>query len=182
MHCWKIVNVERDFGTTRIFLLSVILFILSFSFCYVSLSFNRTISYTDAYFGYFLGVLLCIYPLHKAFHYLLLIDYTKHMKLKIKLKFLSLPFIHLKVNRFVPKYRYISSLLAPFILLNGFLLYIGTLLPAYTHYVSLLIGLNCLICLIDLLNVKGMIRAPHNAIIEETPKGYEVLVPLDTKQ
>lgn len=181
MHCWKIVNVDRDFGTTRIVLLSVILFILSFSFCYVSLSLNRTISYTDAYFGYFLGALFGIYPLHKFFHFLLLIDYSKHMKLKIKLRFLSLPFIHLKVNRFVPKYRYISSLLSPFILLNGLLLYFATLLPLYTHYVSILIGANCLFCLIDLLNVKGMIRAPHNAIIEETPKGYEVLVPLDTK-
>ena len=180
MHCWKIVNVERDFGTTRIFLLSVILFILSFSFCYVSLSFNRTVSYTDAYFGYFLFALFCIYPVHKLFHYLLLIDYGKHMKLKIKLKF-HLPFIHLKVNRFVPKYRYISSLLSPFIFLNGLLLYTATLLPNYTHYTSILIGTNCLICLIDLLNVKSMIRAPHNAIIEETPKGYEVLVPLNRK-
>ena len=183
MHCWKIVNVERDFGTTRIIILSFILFVLSFSFCYVSLSFNRTVPYTDAYFGYFVVALFCIYPLHKLFHYLLLIDYSKHMKLKIKRKFyvLPLPFIHLKINGFVPKYRYISSLLAPFILLNGLLLSTASQLQAYTHYVSLLVAVNCLICLIDLLNVKGMIRAPHNAIIEETPKGYEVLVPLDTK-
>ena len=69
MHCWKIVNVERDFGTTRIILLSVILFILSFSFSYICLSLNRKILYTDAYFGYFLGALFCIYPLHKFFHY-----------------------------------------------------------------------------------------------------------------
>ena len=104
------------------------------------------------------------------------------MKLKVKLKFQALPFIHLKVIRFVPKYRYISSLLAPFILLNGSLLYIAIQVPIYTHYISLLIGTNCLFCLIDLLNVNGMIRAPHNAIIEETPKGYEILVPLDKER
>lgn len=182
MHCWKIVNVERDFGTTRIILLSSILFILSFSFCYVSLSFKRTVPYTDAYFVYFLIALFCIYPFHKFFHYLLLLDYTKHMRLKIKVKFHVLPFIHLKVNRFVPKCRYVSSLLSPFILLNGFLLYTAIQLPAYTHYISILFGVNCFICLIDLLNVKGMILAPRNAIIEETPKGYEVLVPLDTNK
>ena len=182
MHCWKIINVERDFGTTRIILLSIILFILSFSFCYVSLSLNRTIPYTDAYFGYFTVALLSIYPLHKFFHYLLLIDYSKHMKLKIKRKFSVFPFIHLKLNRHVPKYRYISSLLAPFILFNALLLYLASLMPAYTHYISFLFGVNCLICLLDLLNVSGMIRAPHSAIIEETPKGYEVLVPLDTKK
>ncbi len=181
MHCWKIVNVKRDFGTTRIILLSVILFVLSFSVCYVSLSFNRTVPYTDAYFGYFAIALFCIYPLHKFFHYLLLIDYSMHMKIKIKRNFYIFPIIHLKLNRFVPKYRYVSALLAPFILLNGVLLCTSSQLPAYTHYTSLLVGVNSLICLIDLLNVKGMIRAPHNAIIEETPKGYEVLIPLDTK-
>lgn len=181
MHCWKIVNVKRDFGTSRIIILSVILFVLSFSFCYVSLSFNRTVPYTDEYFGYFVVVLICMYPLHKFFHYLLLIDYSKHMKLKIKRKFSVIPLIHLKINRFVPKYRYISSLLSPFILLNGLLIFTASQLHAYTHYVSILVGVNCLICLIDLLNVKSVIRAPHNAIIEETPKGYEVLVPLETK-
>ena len=182
MHCWKIINVERDFGTTRIALLSTILFILSFSFCYVSLSLKRTVPYTDAYFGYFIITLLFIYPLHKFFHYLLLIDYSKHMKLKIKLKFHVFPFIHLRLKHYIPKHRYVGSLLSPFLLLNGLLLYAASQMPAYTHYISFLFGVNCLICLIDLLNVNSMIRAPHNAIIEETPKGYEVLIPINTKK
>jgi hypothetical protein len=182
MHCWKIINVEHDFGTTRIILLSFILFVLSFSFCYVSLSLSRTVPYTDAYFGYFIAALVFIYPLHKFFHYLLLIDYTKHMKLKIKRKFRIIPFIHLRLKNYIPKNRYVGSLLSPFILLNGLLLYAASQMPSYTHYISFLFGVNCLICLIDLLNVKSMVRAPRNAIIEETPKGYEVLVPIDTKK
>ena len=182
MHCWKIINIESDFGTARIVLLSAILFILSFSFCYVSLSLNRLVPYTDAYFGYFLAALVFIYPIHKFFHYLLLIDYSKHMKIKIRRKFHIFPLVHLKLKRAVPKYRYICSLLSPSILFNGLILYTASLLPAYTHYISFLFGVNCLICLIDLLNVNSMIRAPHNAIIEETPKGYEVLIPIDTKK
>ncbi len=104
------------------------------------------------------------------------------MKLKIKRNYYIFPFIQLKLQHLVPKHRYINSLLAPFILFNGLLLYTASFLAPYTHYISFLFGVNCLICLIDLLNVKSMIRAPRNAIIEETPKGYEVLVPIDTKK
>ena len=32
----------------------------------------------------------------------------------------------------------------------------------------------------DILYVKNLVTAPTNAIIEETPKGYEILVPLLT--
>lgn len=182
MHCWKIINVERDFGTTRIIILSVLAFLLSFSFSYVLIGLERNVTYTDRYFMHFLVAAFFVYPLHKFIHYFSLIDFHSFIKLKLIRRYRFVWFIQLKIKKVVPKYRYIISLFAPFIFLNGLLLYCAIIFPAYGHYFTLLFGYHCLICLIDLLNIKSMILAPHHAVIEETPKGYEVLVPIDIKK
>lgn len=178
MHCWKIINVERDFGATRIILLSCIFFFFTFSFSYVLLSLNFKGNYTDQHLWINFIAIILLYPVHKFIHYLFFIDYSKSIRTKIRLKFGMMPIIHLKITRFVPKYRYILSLVGPFIFLNGLLLYAAIIAPTYTHYFCFFFGIHSAICLIDLLNVKSIIRAPHNSIIEETPKGYEILVPL----
>lgn len=179
MHCWKIINVDRDFGTTRIILLSILTFIISFSLSYVIISFNHVTPYTDKNFWVNPIVLIMIYPLHKFFHYLFIVDYTKKIAIKLKLKFGFFLIVHLKIKHFIPKQRYLLSLLAPFIFFNAILLLLAVQLPLYAHYICFYFGFHCAICLIDLLNVKDIISAPNHAIIEETPKGYEVLVPLE---
>lgn len=178
MHCWKIINIERDFGITRLVIMSCLMFVLAFSFSYVFLSYERLQPYTDNGIFIFILIALFIYPIHKFFHYLFLIDYRKVMRVKIKFRYHLFLIIHLKVKKIVPRYRYIISLMAPFILLNGLILYFGIAYPTYGHYASLLFGIHNLICVIDLLNIKSMIRAPYPAYIEETPKGYEVLIPI----
>ena len=179
MHCWKIINVDRDFGTARIILLSVLTFIITFSLSYVLLNINRVDAYTDRYLWINIIGLIILYPVHKIFHYLLIIDYTKKISIKIRIRFRFIPIVHLKIKHTIPKYRYLASLLAPFILFNSILLVCAVQFPTYSHYISIYFGIHCAICLIDLLNVKGIINAPKHAIIEETPKGYEVLVPLE---
>lgn len=178
MHCLKIINVSRDYGNARIFILSAITFFISFCFSYVFLSYNQTKPFTDHGINLFLIGIFFIYPFHKFLHYLFLVDYTKSMKIKIRKKYLMIPSIHIKVKRLVPKYRYLSSLLAPFLLLNGVFLYLAILFPNLTHYFCIYFAINCSICLIDLLFVKDIFTAPHHSFIEETPKGYEVLVPI----
>ena len=177
MRVWKIINVDRDYGTTRIIILSLIVGILAFCLCYVLVGLQRTSTYLDDYLSFFIAGIFFIYPLHKFIHYLLLIDYTHSMKLKIRYKFNFYPLIHIKIYKLVPKYRYLLSLAAPFILLNSIFLLMTFYFPAFAHYFSIYLGIHCAMCLIDLLNVKYIIRAPHRACIEETPKGYEVLVP-----
>lgn len=177
MNIWKIINVDRDYGTTRIILLSVLTGVLTFSFTYVLFGLIRQITYTDEAIYWFILGALFIYPAHKLVHYLCLIDYTNNMKLKLRFKFNFYPILHIKIKKLVPKYRYLFSLIAPFIFLNCLFASGALLTPQFAHYFSIYIGIHCTMCLIDLLNVKYMIKAPHRACIEETPKGYEVLVP-----
>ena len=177
MHCLKIINVNRTYGNARMIILSAITFFLTFCFSYVLLGFYQTQPFTDDGINLFILGLFFIYPLHKFIHYLFLIDYTKNMKIKIRKKYMFLPSIHLKIKKLVPKYRYLCSLIAPFILLSILFILLALSFPTTIHYFSIYIALHCSICLIDLLFVKDIITSPHNSFIEETPKGYEVLVP-----
>lgn len=177
MHCLKIINVNLTYGNARMIILSSITFFISFCFSYVLLGFNKTQPFTDNGFMLFLFGLFLIYPMHKFIHYLFLIDYTKNMKIKIRRKYMFLPSIHLKIKKLVPKYRYLSSLIAPFVLLSILFIFLALSYPTTIHYFSIYFAIHCSICLIDLLFVKDIITTPHNSFIEETPKGYEVLVP-----
>ena len=177
MHCLKIINVDRTYGNARIIILSAITFFLSFCLSYVLLGFNRVQPFTDNGLKLFLLGLFFIYPMHKFIHYVFLMDYTKNMKVKIRRKYIVLPSIHLRIKKLVPKYRYLSSLIAPFILLSFLFITLALSYPATIHYFSIYFAIHCSICLIDLLFVKDIITTPHNSFIEETPKGYEVLVP-----
>ena len=83
----------------------------------------------------------------------------------------------MRVKEPIPKKRYLVTLIAPFIILNPVLLTGAIIWPAFSHYFCLLLAFHCSICLLDLLYIKDIWRAPKNAIIEETPRGYEILVP-----
>lgn len=85
--------------------------------------------------------------------------------------------MRMRIKKMVPKNRYIFTLLAPFLILNTIFVLLANYLPQYAHYICLLLGYHSSICLVDILYVKNLLAAPRNSIIEETPKGYEILIP-----
>ncbi len=177
MHCWKILNLEQHYGTTRIMILSVIVFLTVFSLSYVTFNLFHDEHYTDQLFWLFVITVLAIYPVHKYLHFLALYDLRQHLKLRVRTQFYVIPVLHMRIREPLSKNRYILALLTPFIVLNTTIL-LGTLLfPAYTHYGSLLLAYHCSLCVIDILYVKYLLNSPKDSQIEETPKGYEILVP-----
>ncbi|MER2000359.1 MAG: DUF3267 domain-containing protein [Lysinibacillus sp.] len=177
MHCIKTINIERDFGSTRFFLMASIVFFVVFCLAYISTSYQYTTLHQSDYLVLFLFSLLLLYPLHKFTHILLFILYRLPMQLKLQRKFFIMPVIHVRILEIVSKKLYTSALLLPFISLNSVFLYAAFAFPAYAHYFCLLLALHCSICFVDLLFWKEISFAPKNAFIEETPRGYEILVP-----
>lgn len=177
MHCWKTINVQYEYGTTRLTLLSTICFFLVFCFSYVGLSFNYTNSHHDQHFFIMILITPFVYPIHKALHFIVLFDYRKSLAFRWKIRHHFIPVVHMRILQTIPKWRYLIVLLTPFILLNGALIAIGIYAQHLAHYISFLLAVHTSICLIDLLYVKHLLRAPKNALIEETPRGYEILVP-----
>ncbi|MGE7673586.1 DUF3267 domain-containing protein [Lysinibacillus sp. NPDC094403] len=177
MHCWKILNLEHHYGTTRIMIMSIIVFLTVFSFSYVTLNLFNDEHYTDQLLWLFVIAVFTIYPIHKCLHFLALYDLRQHLKLRVRTQFYVIPVLHMRIREPLSKNRYILALLTPFIVLNTSIL-LGTLLfPAYTHYGTLLLAYHCSLCVIDVLYVKYLLNSPKDSQIEETPKGYEILVP-----
>lgn len=177
MHCWKIINIEYEYGTTRLFLLACIIFVLTFCFGYIALSFNFLGRHEDHYFWLLVLIIPFIYPTHKFLHYISLFNYKKSLVFRFKIRHLFVPVMHMRIQQPIPKYRYLFTLLTPFIFLNTAFILLGVNFPEYAHYYSFLLAYHCSMCLMDLLYVKNLLSAPRDAIIEETPKGYEILVP-----
>ncbi|MEK4495586.1 DUF3267 domain-containing protein [Ureibacillus sp. FSL W8-0352] len=177
MHCWKTINIKREYRTPRLVLYGVIIFILVFSFSFIIIGANRPLIYDAHHFPLFLLVCLLLYPLHKLIHYYSLFSYRKSVKLKWRFEFKLIPIVQIRIKKMLPKKRYMFILLTPFIIVNTLLILVAIFLPYYSHYACLLLGYHCGICLVDILYFIHLVKAPKNAVIEETPKGYEILVP-----
>ncbi|MFF5995296.1 DUF3267 domain-containing protein [Lysinibacillus sp. KU-BSD001] len=123
---------------------------------------------------------ILLYPMHKLIHYFSLFNYRKSLSYGLKIKYTFIPILHMRITGTIPKNRYLFTLVTPFFVLNTFFILGAIKWPHFSHYFCLSLAFHCSICLLDLLFVKDIWRAPKNAIIEETPKGYEILIPTYT--
>lgn len=177
MHCIKTVNIEREYGNTRIFILASILFFVSFCLSYCLTSYNYLQPHRSEGLLYFLITTVFIYPLHKAFHILPLWIIQKNMVFDVRIKFIFVPVLHTTYTSLIKRNEYLFALLLPTFILNAALLFAAFTWKEYAHYFCLLFAYHCAICMIDLMLARNILKAPRNALIEETEKGYEILVP-----
>ena len=178
IHCLKTLNIQHQYGTTRLTLWSIIIFVSIFMTSYIFFNLFHDVQFTDKYFILFLIMLFFLYPIHKILHFIPLYDLRKHIAFRVKIRYGFIPVFHLKLKDPISKNRYIIALLMPFLVISTILIVLIIYFPHYTHYGTLLLASHTSICLLDLLYVKNLIDAPKGAKIEETPKGYEILIPL----
>lgn len=177
MNCWKTINVKKQYGFERIFLLSSIAVLAVFTVFHIIVGMFEGVSFSDRLFPLFTAGLFLIYPVHKALHFIPLIRYRDHVDFSVKKLFNFVPVISLFVKEPVPKTNFTVSLLLPFVLLNTALLAGAYVFPAFSHYFSILLAFHCGLCLIDLIYVKHLHRSPKTCLVEETTNGYEILIP-----
>lgn len=176
LHCWKTINIKKEYGSTWISIMVTSLFILVFSFSYLVFNRIHPTLYRDDYFWVFVVILLLLYPLHKLIHYYSLFNYRVFVKFRMRIEYKFIPIIRMRIKTIISKKRYIFTLLAPFIIINTILIILAVTFPHHTHFICILLGYHTSICFVDLLYVKNLIVAPKDAVIEETPKGCEILV------
>lgn len=83
----------------------------------------------------------------------------------------------MKIQEPILKSHYILSLLTPFIIINSALIIGAITVPSSRHYFAILLAYHCGLCLVDLLYVRHLIKTPKNASVEESDKGFEILIP-----
>lgn len=157
--------------------MAISLFVIVFSLSFILFGRVHPTFYRDDYFWLFMLCFVFLYPIHKLMHYFSLFEYRKSVKLRFKIDYKFIPIIRMRIKSIIPKNRYIITLLTPFIIINGLLIFAAVSYEEYAHFTSILLGYHCSICFIDFLYIKDLIGAPKDSVIEETPKGCEILVP-----
>jgi hypothetical protein len=176
MHCWKTINLEKQFGFYRVFLLSCLTMMMVFSIIYVPIDLFFSKSLYDNHLLTFMFGLLSIYPLHKFFHLLPFIPYARQIKCKCLRKLQIVPIVSLRVDLPISKYRYVVALISPFIIINSTLLLGCIYFTHHAHYFTILLAYHTGICAIDLIYAKQLMYSPKNALIEENDDGFEILI------
>jgi hypothetical protein len=176
MHCWKTINLERQFGFYRVFLLSSIIMMMVFSLIYVPMNLVYSSSFYDNHLLAFVLGLVSIYPLHKLIHLLPILPYVNKMRWKWDRKLIILPIVSLRVNRPISKHLYMLALIAPFLFINSILLAGCIQFPHHSHYFAILLAFHSGICAIDFIYAKQLMYSPRKALIEENEDGYEILI------
>lgn len=180
MHCWKTINVKKQYGFDRLFTLSMLTGFGVFMVFYIVLDIFFAADLSDQYFLAFLLAMMAVYPIHKLCHFLPLLKSRKNVRLMIKKRLGFLPLISLRVKEPVPKTHFILSLVTPFIVVNGMILLLAFSLPAFGHYFAMLFAYHFGLCLTDLIYMKNLAKSPKDALIEETENGFEILLPEPT--
>lgn len=177
MHCWKTINVKKQYGLDRLYMLSALIGLGVFMSFYIMLNILYSAPLSDQNFLLFIGAILAVYPLHKLCHFLPLIRCRKCIKLIIKKQLKVFPIVSLHINEPVTKIRFILTLAAPFLLINTTIVGFSLLMPAYIHYFAMLLAYHTALCLTDLIYMRNLAHSPKDAFIEETDTGFEILVP-----
>ncbi len=177
MHCWKTINVKKQYGLDRLYLMSALIALGVFMTFYITLTIINSNPLSDKNFLLFIGAILAIYPLHKLFHFLPLIGCRKSIRIIIRKQLKVIPMISLHITEPVAKIRFILTLISPFLVINTVIIALSFMMPSYAHYFAMLLAYHSGLCLTDLIYIRNLAHSPKDALIEETDNGYEILIP-----
>lgn len=147
-----------------------------FSVFYILITAYKDNPVSDRLFPLFVLVFLMIYPIHKLLHFLPLMRFRSRLRFSIEKHFNIIPVLAMRIHEPILKSRYIVALIVPFMALNSILIVGAIIFPTFRHYFAILLAYHCGLCVMDLLYVKHLIRSPKQALIEETDKGFEILI------
>ncbi|MDQ0153749.1 DUF3267 domain-containing protein [Robertmurraya andreesenii] len=177
MNCWKTVNYSKQYGSQRMFILSLITMLLTFIILYIPLSyfFAPNELYDNQFVLFIFGIIL-MYPLHKLLHYLPVAHLGSKIRKRIEWKYGVYPFIEVKVHEPISKPLFLFALFLPFISITILLAVSCFLFPHYVHYFAILMAYQIGLSVPDIAYGLNILKAPKAAFIEENDDGFEILI------
>jgi hypothetical protein len=175
MNCWKTINLSKDYGFHRLFIVSVLIMMITFISIYLPLVVVfPSIQLKEDYFFLLLLFIAGIVPCHKLLHALPL--WMSGYRVSLKLKFQSfMPILFLKTNCNVSKANMLLSLITPFIVVTAFMTAGLIQFPSYLHYFCLGIAFHTGLCITDFIFLGQLSKAPKACFIEEADESFEIL-------
>ncbi|MFS0655004.1 DUF3267 domain-containing protein [Bacillus sp. 179-C3.3 HS] len=166
MNCWKTINLERDYGYTRMMIsaisLTILFFILAFLSFQLTHPHTRLSSHNAPLFVVLLFVTLLV---HRVVHLIPVMKSKKKMML-------------FKRNcwQHVPKKVMLYSLLSPFCVITPMYLVLGIMFPMYAHYFIIISSIHAGYCLPDFLFARKLLKAPKSCIINQAQDEFDILI------
>ncbi|MFK4998217.1 metalloprotease family protein [Bacillus sp. N9] len=150
MHCWKSFHIDKRYYFYRRFIISTLITLFVFIMLYVPMQIIATEPLKDHNFLIFLCALIVLYPIHKFFHLIPIMNHYEHIKFSIDMYFYILPIINVRISSPIPKRPFLIALLFPFIVINSGLLALAFLLPQYIHYITILLAYHTGMSAVDI--------------------------------
>ncbi|GGM25506.1 putative membrane protein YhaJ [Paraliobacillus quinghaiensis] len=177
MNCWKTVNVQREIGINRIYLISFLVGLLSFILLYLPFSIvHQTSNVKDhGIFPLLIGLLL-LPVVHKFVHFIPLLLTNRTFKFNCRLHKKTFPIIKVLLRAKMSKRTSIITLLAPTIFLTIPGLVASYFFGEYFVYFLIISAVNIGLSYTDFIYTGQFIRAPRKCIVVNDGTGYDILI------
>lgn len=177
MNCWKTVNIQRDVGQGRVYLLSLISGMLAFIFLFLPYSILHLEAAIKDPGIWLISLMMLTLPfLHKIAHIASLGLLNKRIKIKWERKYWLIPFFSYQMLTSLSKKTSIIIWLAPTIFITVPCLILAVVFPAYYPYLLIFAAVNIGLSFSDFIYIKQFLQAPKKCIIENARDGYDILI------
>ncbi|MBA2174568.1 DUF3267 domain-containing protein [Halobacillus locisalis] len=177
MNCWKSVNINKEFGLNRVYLMSFLTGLLSFLLLYLPLSmYHGTHDVKDHGFLPLLIILFFLPSMHRLMHILPLVLFYKRFKVKFKFKKRFIPTFSYQCMSKLSKRTSMIMALAPTLFITVPALVTSMVFPNYFAYLVIFAAVNIGLSFSDFLYVHYFAKAPRECIIENAKEGFDILI------
>ncbi len=177
MNCWKTINLYKEFGINRIYILSMLTGMMAFIFFYLIFSMIHEAGTVKDHGIIPLIVGLIFLPtIHKLTHILPLILTNKRVKINWKMKLGLFPTFSFRTRSKMSKATSLFILLAPALLVTAAGLVSSYVFISYYVYFLLFLSVNIALSFTDFLYASHVVKAPRKCIIENAKDGYDILI------
>ncbi|SES98834.1 Putative zincin peptidase [Salinibacillus kushneri] len=176
-NCWKTVNVTREFGQSRLYLMSSFLAFFTFILLFLPYSiYHQNIVIKDHGFIPLLIILMTLPTVHQMAHVIPLILCYKRTKINWDLAFKCIPILRVRPRSSLSKKPSIFMWFGPTLFLTVPGLITGAVLGNYYPYILLFVALNIGMSFKDFFYIKQFLKAPKKCKIEDAKDGYDILI------
>ncbi|MCA0983890.1 DUF3267 domain-containing protein [Halobacillus yeomjeoni] len=177
MNCWKSVNINKEFGLNRVYLMSFLTGLLSFLLLYLPFAMlHGTHDMNDHGFLPLLVILFCLPSMHRLMHILPLALFYKKFKVNFKFKKRFVPTFTYQCKSKLSKKTSIIMALAPTVFITMPALVMSLVFPHYFAYLILFAAVNIGLSFSDFLYLNHFAKAPRKCVIENAKEGYDILI------
>ncbi|MGV3244293.1 DUF3267 domain-containing protein [Staphylococcus sp. 11261D007BR] len=175
LNCLRSIDIHSRFGLPRIAFISFVTVVLTFFVSFELFHFSSDVPFTDQNFLWFIIFMICLYPIHKMIHLIMVLPYLKYVRIKKLFRNHWFPIYNIFLDKPIRKPYFCIILIMPLIIITILCIWIAQHYPAYGHYFMFLLSLNAGYSVMDLLYLKVIIFSHQGQYVEEHVNGFVLL-------